>query len=290
MIYRCLLLGLLTLSGCTVMEGNPGRPDQHNNMNAVLWVQTSTEYRSNSLTVYRAAAAMLPTVLAARGLTADLDQAASYRCEAGVPCDPLAAADLVPAVVLDIDETVLDNSRYQARLVTENGSYRDDTWDLWLAERNAPATPGVIEFVQQAQELGVAVIYLTNRTCRQRAGMSAPCPQRDDTLVNMKAEGIPALQADDQLIMRAERPEWDQSEKQLRRKYIGERYRIMMLIGDDLGDFGSAVKSRSLADRMAFAERHAALFGVHWFQLSNPIYGSWERAVPRPKSGSLIQQ
>jgi acid phosphatase len=281
------LLMTFLLGGCAAMPDAAAPPQQHNNMNAVLWIQTSTEYRANSWTVYQAASAQLASLVEAAGVTGDLDQAAAYGCDAGRHCPGLAEAGLPPAVVLDIDETVLDNSTYQARLVADNDSYSDDTWDLWLAERRAPAVPGVAAFIEAAGQAGVAVVYLTNRTCRQRVSSPDACPQREDTLENMKAVGLPLLSAQDQLIMRAERPEWDQSEKQLRRQYIAGRYRILMSIGDDLGDFAAGIKRGSLAARRAFNEAHGALYGIHWFQLSNPAYGSWEHAVPRPKAQAL---
>src|SRR5690606_39342431 len=70
---------------------------------------------------------------------------------------------LKPAVVLDIDETVLDNSPYQARLVRDGGEYSDPSWDAWVEERKARAVPGVVEFARAANARGVTLVYISNR-------------------------------------------------------------------------------------------------------------------------------
>src|SRR5690606_2336447 len=74
---------------------------------------------------------------------------------------PLAA--LPPAVIMDIDETVLDNSPYQARLVAGGGEYDEATWSGWVEERKARPVPGVLEFARAAQARGVTILYLSNR-------------------------------------------------------------------------------------------------------------------------------
>ena len=283
-----ILLVISLVAGCTVSDQESRQTDVHDNMNSVLWMQTSGEHEASYRTVYRAAELQLAPLRDAGGVTGDIDQAAAYGCRAGEHCGPLAEQNLLPAVVLDIDETVLDNVIYQARLVRENREYQDATWDLWVAERKAGTVPGVIGFIEAAQRAGVAVIYLTNRSCSTRNPGGDPCPQREDTLQNMLSTGVPALGENDLFIMRNERPEWNQSEKQLRRQFLAAKYRIMMLIGDDIGDFASGIKGLSIDERLEFVQAHAGLLGVHWFALANPVYGSWERAVPRPKVEVLI--
>src|SRR5699024_4039422 len=86
--------------------------------------------------------------------------------------DALAAEDrpegsdprgLPPAVVLDIDETVLDNSPYQARLIRDNARYDDVTWAEWVREEAARPLPGALAFTRAAAARGITVIYLSNR-------------------------------------------------------------------------------------------------------------------------------
>ena len=293
---KLILLGSLLIAGCATTPGpatsdspeNPV-PVAHNNMNSVLWVQTAAEYEGNTLTVYSAASQQLASLQSQSGVTADLDQAAAYGCVAGVHCDALAAAGLIPAVVLDVDETVLDNSPYQAALVVGDTSFDPVGWDAWIAERSAAAVPGAVSFIEAAQAAGVAVIYMTNRACGQREGSQEDCPQRSDTLENLKLAGFPSPGENDLLILRGERPGWDTSEKQSRRAFVAERYRMIMLIGDDIGDLASGIKADSPGERAAFVKAHESLYGVHWFQLANPTYGSWIRSLGRGAPGDHLR-
>jgi acid phosphatase len=272
------LLSLTLVSGCV---------SQDDNSNAVLWVQTSAEYDGNTHSVYQSASQQLAQLLNDPGRTGDIDQALSFGCKAGEYCAPLMNAGLIPAVVLDVNETVLDNSPYQARLVADRQRFDPATWDLWLAERAAKAVPGSVEFVKEAQRLGVAVIYITNRSCKKRDDTRDPCPQKADTLANMRAVGFPGLAEHDLMIFQREKPAWQSSEKQLRRAFIAGKYRMMQLIGDDIGDLASNVKNLPQTDRRTFVDEQRHLFGVYWFQLANPTYGSWIRALGETPADSL---
>ncbi len=270
-----LLTCFVFMSGCHA---------QHDSMDATLWVQTSAEYQGNSEMVFNVAESRLSLLRDKQGVTADIDQAKSFGCLAGMSCPGLAAAGLIPAVVLDIDETVLDNSAFLARLIKNGGQWQPDSWDDWVAERAAVPVPGALAFVERAKAEGVAVIYMTNRRCSVReAGnelsLKQPCPQKLDTLENLASAGFPPLVPVDLLILRGERPEWDRAEKQTRRQYVAERYRIMMLIGDDLGDLASNIKKSSVEERARFVSAHEFLLGNYWFQLTNPTYGSWKSAL-----------
>src|SRR4051794_1235593 len=87
----------------------------YENLNAVLWMQSSAEYRAAALGTYRNAEASLLCALADKTWTAALEQTQP-------------AFDLPPAVILDLDETVVDNSTLQARLTAEQGTYSEQRW------------------------------------------------------------------------------------------------------------------------------------------------------------------
>src|SRR3546814_6152416 len=88
---------------------------------------------------------------------------------------------------MDIDETVLDNSPYQARLIRDQAQYSDPTWDLWVAEKKAKAVPGVVDFAKAATAKGVTILYVSNRAVHLK----------DETLANLKAVGLPVANDDD---------------------------------------------------------------------------------------------
>ena len=251
---------------------------QNDNLNAVLWMQTAAEYRGNSLNVYHSATNRLAQAVKQHDITAAIEQAEMYNCQLATACPALADdKNLIPAVVLDIDETVLDNSIYQARLVRDSGEWNAETWDRWVAAQQASAIPGAVDFIKAAKEHGMAIVYITNRRCQARIGHASPCPQRQDTLDNMKKLGFPDIEKPDLMLLRNQKPDWDQSEKKKRREYVARTYRIAMLIGDDLGDLAPDVKTIGIEARFEFVDRHALLYGNYWFQLGNPTYGSWTK-------------
>lgn len=232
-------------------------------LHAVLWMQQAAEYRVLVQQTYRLATERLATA----------DQPGSAALEQDtVPAHQLAS--LPPAIILDLDETVLDNSFFQARMLRDHVNFDDPLWDAWVQEAAAPVMPGAREYLDAAAQRGVRIFYVTNRECPkvQPAG-GDPCPAKTATQRNLIRLGLPGAADAENLLLRRERPEWAERSKSARRAWIGERYRIIALVGDDMGDF---------VDRTIHAARRdelAPLFGTRWFLLPNAMYGSWERAV-----------
>ncbi|MCD9029473.1 acid phosphatase [Luteimonas sp. BDR2-5] len=237
---------------------DPGSADD--NLNAVLWMQRSEEYRANSLSIFRAAADHLDAALAERNW------------DALVPEEREAAGDasaLPPAVIMDIDETVLDNSPYQARLVQNGLEYNEVTWAEWVAEKKARPVPGVLDFARAAEEKGVTILYLSNRAQHLQ----------EATLANLRAEGLPVK--DDSVFLglgtHVEGCEQNGTEKNCRRRLAGRDYRVLMQFGDQLGDFVEVIANTSDA-REALLDEYGDWFGERWWMLANPTYGGWEPA------------
>lgn len=231
----------------------------NDNLNAVLWMQRAVEYRAASTQAYRAATANLDRALRTPGW------------DALVPGERAnAAGTLKPAVILDIDETVLDNSPYQARLVRGDGEYNEATWDAWVREQKAAAVPGVVEFARAARARGITLLYLSNRSVHLK----------DATLANLKAVGMPV--AGDEVFLGlgtvVDGCEQEGSEKNCRRQWAGRQYRVLMQFGDQLGDFVQVVANTPEGRDAAYAQ-HQAWFGERWWMLPNPSYGGWEPAV-----------
>ena len=232
-------------------------------INATLWMQRALEYRIAAGQIYRLATERLAGSIAAPGSAALEQWSASATALAALPT----------AIVVDLDETVLDNSFYQARQIRAGAGYDEASWQAWMQEGTATAVPGAVEFLQAAARAGHRVFYVTNRECRVLPGYADPCPARVATLRNLRALGLPDAEGGDTLILRNQRPEWSSSDKTIRRSWIASTHRIVALVGDDLRDF---------TDRAQFEARRSELeplFGSRWFLLPNPIYGSWERAI-----------
>lgn len=233
----------------------------HDNLNAVLWVQASAEYRASAETIYRAAADKLDIALKEKNWDALVP---GERDNAG------KTAGLKPAVVMDVDETVLDNSPYQARLIRDNAEYSDPSWDLWVAEKKAKAVPGVVEFAKAAAARGVTILYLSNRAVHLK----------DATIANLEAVGMPVASHDVFLGLGTVVPGCEQngSEKNCRRRLAGQQYRVLMQFGDQLGDFVEIV-ANTPQGRAGLLDEYGDWFGERWWMLSNPTYGSWEPAL-----------
>lgn len=230
---------------------------ENENLHAVLWTQTAPEFRALTLQTFAAARATLPRALADTSWTAAPEQQVMGGYGA-----------LPPAVVLDVDETVLDNAAYQARLVQTDGVYSRETWQAWVDEAAAPPVPGVLAFTRAADSLGIAVIYLTNRRASEE----------EATRRNLLAEGFPVRDDFDAVITRGERPEFEPGDKGPRRTAVAEQFRVLALLGDNLGDFLSDVDA-SVEERDRLAAPYAGWWGERWFMLPNPQYGSWESAL-----------
>ena len=246
----------VTQTAVAHVEANPGADD---NLNAVLWTQASAEYDAAALSLYRAAADRLDEALADPAWDA---------LAPGERDNAAALAGLPPAVIMDVDETVLDNSPYQARLVRQGATYDEASWAAWVDERAARPVPGVAEFTRAAATRGVTVVYLSNRTEQSQAA----------TLDNLRALGLPVAGGDAFLGKGSAGCEHAGSAKDCRRRQVAARYRVLMQFGDQLGDF-VAVRDGAPAARQALVERHAGWFGERWWMLPNPTYGDWEPAL-----------
>lgn len=269
-----LAASLLTLSACkrtepAAMPSEPAAPaaavtqakptGTHDNLNAVAWVQTSVEYRAITTQTFRAAADHLDAALKEK------------HWDALVPDERgNAATGLKPAVVMDVDETVLDNSPYQARLIRDGKEYDEISWDQWVAEKKAKPLPGVVDFAKAAAEKGVTILYISNRAVHLK----------EATLANLREAGLPV--ADDSVFLGLgtvlEGCEQNGSEKNCRRRLAGQKYRVLMQFGDQIGDFVQ-VEANTREGRQALFDEYDDWFGERWWMLPNPTYGSWEPAL-----------
>lgn len=229
---------------------------RHPALLSTLWTQTAVEYDGVTRSAYELARLQMSRALADSVWTASVEQSAmgsdAYRTRP-------------PAVVLDVDETVLDNAAYQARLIRDDETFGAASWTAWCRERAAGAVPGALAFVRAAVDRGVQVIYLTNRDAQVEAA----------TRDNLQALGFPVDDAPDAVLTRGERAGWEP--KSERRRWVAERYRILLLIGDNVGDFVASDQTLPARDRLA--RTYDAYWGTRWIVLPNPQYGSWRDAI-----------
>jgi 5'-nucleotidase (lipoprotein e(P4) family) len=167
------------------------------------------------------------------------------------------------AVVVDVDETVLDNSRYQATAIVNHQEFDSKSWTDWCNRAEATAIPGAVEFLNYAAHHGARVFYVTNRSETEKAG----------TIRNLKQAGFPGV-TDETVVVRE-----NESSKEARRQHISQRYRIVLLCGDNLADFSSVFDGKTPEVRAAAVLQARQKFGTQFIVLPNPMYGDWEEAL-----------
>lgn len=215
---------------------------------AVLYMQKAAEYRALAYQAFN---------IAHLRLDADLDKK-------NVKKLPKAERKMSRAVVVDIDETVLDNSPAQALGIKTNTPYNPKDWYAWTNLRKAKAVPGALEFVNYAVSKGVKVFYVSNRD--EKA-------EKEATLDNLKSLGFQDVSVDNLLLRTAE------SGKDARRAVVTAKYRIVMFVGDNLDDFTSAFERKSVADRFTEVDKVREHWGKKFIVLPNAMYGTWENAI-----------
>lgn len=182
------------------------------------------------------------------------------------------------AIVVDVDETVVDNSPYQASNIANNTSY-PTMWKEWVGMAKARAIPGAVEFLNYATKKGVDVYYITNRKI----------VNFDTTYKNLKELGFPVIR--ERMLLRTAK-----SDKTKRRDIVLVDHEIIILMGDNLGDFSQLFQIDSYKERFSIVDKFKNEFGKKFIVLPNPMYGHWEGALDKDyfrkskKEQSLIRK
>ena len=168
-----------------------------------------------------------------------------------------------PAVVLDIDETIIDNSFFQAESIREKLPYSKERWNNWVKKEVATAVPGAIRFIEYALEKNVTVIFITNREESVR----------ESTLRNLAAIGFPVLPNENYLFRTTV------SDKTERRAIMAEKYELLLFMGDNLSDFSAVFDDRSVNNGFGAVEENSDQFGRNFIVFANPTYGDWQKEL-----------
>jgi 5'-nucleotidase (lipoprotein e(P4) family) len=169
------------------------------------------------------------------------------------------------AVVLDADETVIDNSTYQLERARLGLPFDAASWQAWTARREATPLPGAAAFLSRVRALGGRIAIVTNRT-------QSECP---DTEAVFRAHAL----AYDVMLCK---PDAGPSDKNPRFESVAggttpaglPPLELVAFVGDNIFDFPRQSQALREADETALAD-----FGQRFFVLPNPMYGSWERSA-----------
>jgi 5'-nucleotidase (lipoprotein e(P4) family) len=225
---------------------------------ANIYLQTAAEYRACCLQIYKCAELRLETVLATR-----------------------RPKPSKPAIVMDLDETVFDNSAFQTFLYKNKLEYTDALWAVYEEKypQDVALIPGAKKLIDKAEALGVTVVYISNRVETYRKSTEAA----------LRRLGIDVGNISDRLFLRARDGTTDKS---ARREVAAARYNVLLYFGDNLRDFSEWFAAKKLSKeappdeyvkaiklRAAQVDEAAGHWGVDWFVLPNPVYGEWEKLI-----------
>jgi 5'-nucleotidase (lipoprotein e(P4) family) len=217
----------------------PVTPQMEYKVGAVLYMQHASEYRALCFQAFNLATLRLNEMLA------------SGKYEK-------------PAIVIDIDETVLDNSPESGYEILNDSAFTFELWKSWTDLAVADSIPGAAKFLKYAADKGVEIFYVSNR----REVELGP------TIRNLLKYNIP--QADSNHVMLKK----ETSAKSGRRQMVLDRgFEIVLLIGDNLNDLTEIFENKTTAERNRLADSLQNHFGQHWIVLPNPDYGSWLKAL-----------
>ena len=207
-------------------------------MLAYNWMQQSGEYRALAYQAFNAAKAAF---------------------DAAVPADGMKKA-----VVVDLDETMIDNSAEGAIRLLEHKEFDPSFWTRWCEAEQALAIPGAVEFANYVNSHGGKMFYVSNRIVG---------PEYQPTINNLKALGFTGVDSTSVLLKDKV------SQKTARFEQVEKAgYEIVVFIGDNLDDFRFTGETyRKLNDvRRSVVDKYKSDFGVKYIVLPNPLYGNWE--------------
>ncbi len=234
-LQKSLAVGLLILLvNCSTVKKTEITPIREHTISALLWQQNSAEYKALCYQSFN---------IARRNL------------------ENLKSSDGKPyAIVTDIDETVLDNSPYNAMQIEKDKDYDKTDWIEWGKLQKAKALPGAVAFFNFADSIGVEVFYISNRY-----NLQLP-----ETIENLKALNLPNADANHVFL------KTDSSDKQERREKVLKEHEVVLYMGDNLSDFSALFDNQNSESRNNTASDIKREFGSKYIIFPNPMYGDWE--------------
>lgn len=250
-IYLNIIISLLFLSCCRNNEQkqtivgsdsgavvNPALNYQHL-VGAVNWFRKSGEMRACYYQAYKLAKMQLDAKLAK------------------------ISKNKKRAIIVDIDETLLDNSPFEVNCIETGQGYSSESWKKWTALAKAAPVPGAVEFLNYAKSKNTEVFYISNRKINEL----------ESTMKNLDSLKFPYVDKNHTLFRT------EGNSKESRRKTVANEYEILLLIGDNLADFSDIFENRDSGLGLSLVEQNKEKFGDNFIILPNPMYGDWEMAL-----------
>ena len=232
-----LSVGLFVSCSSTKVEGN----NQEHLVMAPLWLQNAAEYRALCYQAFNLASEKIESI-------------AGKKNKEGRP----------QAVIVDVDETILNNGPFSAAMILKNKSYGPEEWNKWVEQSSAEPIPGSVEFLQLVDKNKMEIFYVSNRMENSLG----------PTYKNLVAVGFPVKK--ENMMFRAA---GTSDSKMERRKLILDKYEVVMLVGDSMMDFTEAFEMKGVDASWELADKIRSDFGNKYVVIPNPIYGPWESMI-----------
>lgn len=237
-ISKIILIFVVLLGGCNSPNNHTDELSHEHLVYATLWFQNSPEAKA----------------LFYQGFNIAKERVVEFNQIKGEK--PLA-------VVVDLDETMIDNSPFQGKMIEKGEGYSSEFWFEWTSLAQAKATPGAVEFTHFCDSLGIEVIYLSNRRTREL----------EATMHNMDSLGFAFMKAENFLLVD------ETNAKKPRRDRVTEKFEIILLLGDNLNDFSEVFENRGDDWGVSIVEAYRSEFGRRFIIFPNPMYGEWEKSA-----------
>ncbi|WP_439272653.1 5'-nucleotidase, lipoprotein e(P4) family [Pseudochrobactrum sp. HB0163] len=222
------------MAGCATDQKLAQRELEQQAVRGLNWVQQSGEYRALAYQAFNAA------------------RHAFDRAN--------ISAGRKKAVIVDLDETMIDNSAYAAWRAEQGAPFTKPSWARWMAAEQAVAIDGAVAFARYVNTHNGRIFYVSNRDDTSFAA----------TLRNLKKLGFPGVSRETVLLRTT------QSDKQARfDKIKSEGYDVVVYIGDNLSDFGNQYYGKNNSERRMQVAQDRNKFGSKFIILPNPDYGDW---------------
>ncbi|WP_413742589.1 5'-nucleotidase, lipoprotein e(P4) family [Sodalis sp. RH15] len=245
----------LSASGCisrqpSTVAGTAQQRLADQTVSAVNWMQQSGEYSALSYQAFNAAEMAFNQARPKPGLK--------------------------KAVVVDLDETMIDNSAYAGWQIKNHQPFTNASWSRWTQARKAKALPGAVEFSHYVNEHGGQIFYVSNRDQKDYGA----------TVDNLRALGFADVTPQTLLL----KPAGGSTNKTDRFSNVEKQgYDIAVFVGDNLNDFSGEPYHQLNTQRRDFVNRHQDDFGHRYIMLPNPSYGDWENGLSKEYSAASDQ-
>lgn len=244
---------LIALSATLLINCQQNALADNSVLHALIWMRTSGEYKALCLQTFNIAL---------------------QHVRVGVRQRHVQTNPKPPAVIMDLDETVLDNTAYNVYLFRAGLKHSPLRWQGWNRENvdKIGLVPGAKAFIKAVENEGARVVFISNRSSTIREITTT-------ILLKFDLARKEELLNDDppKLLLRKLT-----SSKESRRAAVREHYNIIAIIGDNLGDFSDDFRSpaiNSIEERREQVRAYADEWGTKWFVMPNPLYGYWTRLI-----------